>query len=98
MGALPPGPVYRSMAGTAFIAWVFLRTITLVLEIDSTIAIVWTFSMSMVLLWVEIHRRGLRLFLLSLGVGRRSVMASVGLLLVGMELVLQVVLMLGRFR
>jgi hypothetical protein len=95
---LPPGPVFRSMAGTAFIAWAVLRAITLGLQIDPTIAIVWTFSVSMALLWVEIHRRGLRLFLLSLGVPRRSVMASAGLVLVGIELVLQVGLMLGRLR
>jgi hypothetical protein len=98
--SLPPAPILRSLAVTTFISWGFLRALTLALgvPVDAARGILWTFSICLVLIWVEIHRRRLRFFLLGLGVPRRSVLALAGLLVAGIEIVLQVGVLIGGDR
>ncbi len=87
LGTWPPGPVYRSLVGTLLVLYPLAVGLSLLVgewtDIESPVgsiqSIIWRLGFVFALLWVELHRQSMRMFLGNLGVSRWRTLASIGL-------------------
>jgi hypothetical protein len=88
-----PGPVVHSLVVTMLIAYVLALGISVSVGISVTTiqSIIWRATLVVVLLWVEIRRQSMRVFLTNLGVSRRRTMSRV----MAVYLILEVAMLLA---
>lgn len=77
--AWPSGMIVRPLVGTLVVVFPLAVGLSLAasVPVGSVTSIIWRFGFALTLMWVEVHRQRLHMFLMNLGISRRRLLGVV---------------------